>query len=138
MRRFGLGMVAAAALLGGTACSDDEGTSGVAAELVYVSGQDQTAVAGAQLPQPLVVEVLTANGQPVEGVQLRWEAAGGATVDDASTNTGPDGRSSVTLTFGGTPGAQSVVVNAPGLDIGQVVFSFVAGEPGGGGGGGEL
>ena len=134
MKRFGIGMLAAVALAAGTACSDDDGDAGVAAEILYVSGRDQTAVAGAALPQPLVVEVLTAGGAPVEGVELRWETTGGAQVNDASTNTGPDGRSSVTLTLGPIPGAQTAQVTVPGLDIGDVVFSFTANEPDGGGG----
>lgn len=136
MKRFAFGMLAAAALVGGVACSDDDGNAGVAAEILYVSGRDQSGVAGATLPQPLVVEVLTAGGEGVEGLELRWETTGGAQVDDASTNTGPDGRSSVILTLGTTPGAQSAQVTVPGLDIGDVVFSFTAEDPGDGGGGG--
>jgi hypothetical protein len=140
MRRLGFGILAAAALVGGTACSDDDGDAGVAAELAYVSGQQQTGLAGSALPAPLVVEVLTAGGDPVEGVELRWDVAGGGSVNDASTNSGADGRSSVTFTFGPVPGAQSVTVSAPGLDIGEVVFAFTAEDPDGGGdgGGGEL
>jgi hypothetical protein len=140
MKRFGFGILAAAALLAGTACSDDDGDEGVPAELVYVSGQEQTGLAGAALPQPLVVEVLNAAGDGVEGIELRWETTGGATVSDASTNTGPDGRSSITVTLGPVPGGQTVQVVAPSLEIGDVVFTFTAGDPddGGGGGGGEL
>ena len=141
MRRLALGMLATAALLGGTACSDDDGDAGVPAEIVYVSGRDQTGLAGATLPQPLVVEVLTASEEPVEGLELRWVTTGGAQVNDASTNTGADGRSSVTLTLGPIPGAQSAQVEVPGFDIGDVVFTFTADDPeggGGGGGGGEV
>lgn len=139
MRRLGLGILAAVALVGVGACDDSTDTSGVPEALVYVSGNGQTGNVGALLPAPLVVEVLTADEEPVEGIELRWVVTGGGSVNDASTNTDAQGRSSVTFTLGPVVGAQSVQVSAPGLDIGDVVFNFVAADPGDGeDGDGEL
>lgn len=138
MKRMALGVLAIAALAGASACSDDDGDSGVATQLVYVSGDAQAGNVGAPLAAPFVVEVLTASDEPVEGVELRWVVTGGGALNDATTNTDANGRSSVILTLGPTPGAQSVEVSAPGLDIGEVVFTATASDPGGGGGEGEI
>jgi hypothetical protein len=132
-------MLAAVALIGAAACDDSNDTSGVPSELVYVSGTGQTGNVGALLPAPLVVEVLTADDEPVEGIELRWVVTGGGALNDNTTNTDEQGRSSVTFTLGPVAGAQSVQVSAPGLPIGDVVFNFVATDPGDGeGGDGEL
>ncbi len=140
MKRLGLAILATAALAGGTACSDDDGDAGEASQLVYVSGDGQEGAPGTLLAQPLVVEVLNDSDDPVEGVQLHWELEGGGSLSQANTTTGADGRSSVTLTLGNAPGAHTVVVSVPGLDIDDVVFGANATDPGdgGGGGGGEL
>jgi len=72
--------LAAAALLALAACSDSTGSgkAGPPARLDIVSGDLQPqAVAGSELPQPLVVKVLDAKGKAVEGQLVSWVVTAG-------------------------------------------------------------
>jgi uncharacterized protein YhjY with autotransporter beta-barrel domain len=89
------------------------------------SGDGQTGLVNEQLPQPLVV-IATDNGVPVAGVPITWSLSGDADLDSFNTITGSDGRSSVTLEFGPTPGTVSVAASrddAPGTTASFVVTS---------------
>ena len=76
--------------------------------LTLVSGNDQSAPVGTELPDSLVVAVTDGFGNPVSGVTVTWEAPGGGTVSEASTVTGDDGQTFVTRTLG----PNAVKVNA--------------------------
>jgi hypothetical protein len=87
-----------------------------------VGGEDQSAPVGSTLPQPLVVEVADAFGNPIAGVTVAWSIEGGGSVSDAATVTGDDGRTSVTRTLGGTAGLQRTLATVDGLAGSPVAF----------------
>lgn len=94
--------------------------------LAGVSGDGQTAAVGTELPQPLVVQVTDAFGNPIEGVTVTWTAEGGGTVSAPSTVTDAEGRTSVTRTLGSTAGAQTTLASSEGLAGSPVVFTHAA------------
>src|SRR6266478_2159876 len=90
--------------------------SAPAAQIVVVSGNAQTAVVGTSLSQSLVVKVLDANSNAVPNFTVTWSAsAGGGQVSAGSTNTGPDGKASITATLGTTAGANTFTVAGAGV-----------------------
>ena len=98
-----------------TACGGDGGISPpVPQTLEVVSGQGQSAEAGAELPQALRVRVLDTEGNEVAGVTISW-TAGAGTVSSGSSITGSDGTASVTWTLGTTAGAQTATASAASL-----------------------
>ncbi|HEU4525299.1 MAG TPA: galactose oxidase-like domain-containing protein, partial [Gemmatimonadales bacterium] len=86
------------------------------------------AVAGTALPDSLVVRVIDENGDPVSGVTVKWEAQGGGSVSDATTESGADGRTGIVRTLGMTVGEQTTVAAAEGLDGSPVTFTATAAE----------
>ncbi len=91
--------------------------------LTAVSGQDQTGSVGTELPDPLVVEVTDAFGNPIPGVPISWTVEGGGAVSEAATSTGADGRTSVIRTLGPTAGTQSTTATSEGLAGSPLVFT---------------
>ncbi|HEU5304748.1 MAG TPA: Ig-like domain-containing protein, partial [Gemmatimonadales bacterium] len=92
-------------------------------QLTKVSGDGQTATAGAPLGAPLVVEVEDALGSPVAGVSVTFDPEGGGQVSPASSMTDAAGRAATILTTGLVAGIpQAVTVSIPGLAI-SVSFS---------------
>ena len=94
--------------------------------LAAVSGDGQTGAVGTELPDPLVVEVTDAFGNPIEGVTVTWTATGGGTVSAPSTVTDGEGRTSVTRTLGPTSGPQTTLASSEGLAGSPVVFNHTA------------
>jgi adhesin/invasin len=90
--------------------------------LAGVSGDGQTGPAGTQLPEPLVVEVTDAFGNPVEGVPITWTPDVGS-VSETATTTDGSGRTSVTRTLGPTAGTQTTTASSGELAGSPVVFS---------------
>src|SRR5438067_1219833 len=85
-------------------------------QLVVVSGDTQTGVAGQALAQPLVVKVLDSNGNAVANFSLAWAVGSGAgNVSAGSTTTAPDGKASIAATVGTIAGANSFTVSGAGL-----------------------
>lgn len=72
------------------------------------SGNQQTGPAGTQLPQPLVVRVLHANGTPVVGVPVTWTVSQGGGYVAASSLTDAQGEASTTWAFATFVGAHTV------------------------------
>jgi hypothetical protein len=121
--RYGVLLLAAATLR----CSDGgtvDPPGGGAIE--PVSGDGQDAIVGTTLPESLVVQVLDENGDPLSGVTVQWEAVGGGSVSDGSTESGADGRTGVRRTLGMTVGEQGTTAAAQGLDGSPVSFSATA------------
>ncbi len=88
------------------------GRARAAAQLVVVSGNGQTGPAGNQLPDPLVVRALDAQGQPMQGVTVGFTAAGGGQLSQAAVVTDGNGIASTRWTLGSSTGAQSVLASA--------------------------
>lgn len=85
------------------------------ARLAIISGNGQRGRLGQQLPQPLVVEVTSANGQPVAGVAVQWRVTRGtAQLSPAASTTNAQGRASTTVTIESV-GAIEIEASAAGL-----------------------
>ncbi len=97
-------------------------TSGPPSRVTVVSGNDQSAPAGARLPEPLVVRVLDANDNPVVGRAVSWIIGqGGGSANPVSVNTGADGSASTTWTLGPRAGINTVTAVVSG--VGSVGFT---------------
>jgi hypothetical protein len=87
-----------------------------------LSGNEQVGVTNQPLPDPLVVRVDNAQGDPARGVTVSWSVTnGGGTVSQSSVRTGNDGRAEVQWILGGSAGQQTVTALV--ADLQAVVFS---------------
>lgn len=90
-----------------------------------VSGNGQTGEVGTVLPDPLVVELRDAQGNPSAGFSVSWTVtAGGGTVSSTSTITNSQGQAQVSWTLGPAGGGNSVKASVTG--VGSVTFSATA------------
>lgn len=81
--------------------------------VALVSGGGQSAFAGDELPQPVVVRVLATDGQPLVGVPvLAAVTSGEGSISPDSAITGTSGEASFTWTLG-YPGAQAASFTSP-------------------------
>lgn len=83
----------------------------VPAALVVISGDEQSGSVGAQLPQPLVVEVRDAAGRPVPGVGIGFRfarSAAGAHLSPGSVTSSARGRASTRVVLPASAGSQVV------------------------------
>jgi hypothetical protein len=87
-----------------------------------LSGGDQRAPAGRELPQAVAVQVLSRGGRPVPGAAVAFatEYAQGQ-VDPAAATTDRDGRARVSWSLGPQAGRQHLVVTIAGIDSTVVV-----------------
>ena len=82
-----------------------------------VSGAAQRADAGAPLPQPIVIQVLSRGGRAVAGVPVRFATeAGGGTTTAQSDLTDAQGKARASWSLGTVPGRQRLSVTIPGMD----------------------
>jgi len=108
--------------------------AGSASELVRVSGDNQAAGPGTELPDPLVVRLVDRDGNGVPGRAVSWVVgAGGGHVESPNSTTDGDGESRTRWTLGS---AGTNTLNAVVSGVGVVAFSATATSVGGGGGGG--
>lgn len=106
------------------------------AELLRVSGNQQSAPPGDQLPEPLVVRLVDEHGAGVRSAPVTWVVgAGGGEVSPATVVTDSQGLASATLTLGPDQGENLVSAVVSGLEA--VNFTASA-EHGRGGGEGSL
>jgi len=98
--------------------------AGDASALLPVSGGGQTDRVGSELPSPIVVKVMDADGNPIAGKEITWTAGEGGSGDPLSMTTGADGLASTVWTLGGALGAQTLTASASGL--GSVSFGASA------------
>jgi hypothetical protein len=110
------------------------------AALSILSGNDQRADAGDLLEEPLVVQVLDSDDNPVPGTAVEFDFVGdvpGAVVDPALATTDEEGRAVAFVRLGTEDGEQLILARVAGTaspDL-SVRFSAVAlGSNGGGGG----
>ena len=108
--------------------------------IVMISGNDQSSAIGTTLPQPLLVELMNALGQPIPNAAVTFTVAKSdgqlqafpQTGRQLSLQTDVNGQASVNFQLGSRVGTgnNQVTVTSPGF-IGQVVFSgsAVAGNP---------
>ena len=100
-------------------------------QLQKLSGDGQIGIAGQLLPQPLVVEVNDAQGNPVTGATVTFTVTqGGGSVGTPSATTGADGRASTPYTPGPVAGApQSVAASVATASISAVFSATVSAGP---------
>jgi hypothetical protein len=98
--------------------------TGTPAQLIVQSGNGQSAPAGSQLPQPLVVEAVDQNNNPVAGVTITFAITGGnGTLSAQSAVTNSAGLAQVTLTLDPAPGTNTVDATTTTPPLGPVTFS---------------
>ncbi|HXE57610.1 MAG TPA: Ig-like domain-containing protein [Gemmatimonadales bacterium] len=96
---------------------------------IEAGGQDQSAVPGTALPQPLVVRVEDRYGNPVEGTQVNWAVTrGGGFVSEPRTVTDAAGLTSVRWTLG-VFGRRQTVEAALEADPGRTVTFTATARP---------
>jgi len=110
-----------------------QAVAGSANELVRVSGNNQSAAPGAELPDPLVVRLVDRDGNGVPGRPVSWVVgAGDGQVDSPNSPTDDQGEAQVHWTLGS---AGTNTLNAVVFGVGVVPFYAMATSGGGGGGG---
>ena len=89
---------------------------GPAASLSMVSGNNQSAMAGATLANPLIVRVSDQYGNAVPGASVSFAVtAGGGTVGSSPVATGANGQAQTAWTLGSAAGGQTVQASCGGL-----------------------
>jgi hypothetical protein len=88
-------------------------TPGVAAKIIVVSGDNQSATNATLLPQSIVLEVADANGNPVPGVPLNL--AGPGRFNPAAPTTDQTGRASISYVLPSTLGAAHLTATSGSL-----------------------
>ena len=91
-----------------------------------VDGDGQSGPVGSTLPQPLLVQVTDAFGNPIPDVEVAWTADGGGSVSASTSTTGGDGRTSVERTLGPAAGIQRTLASVDGLAGSPVTFVHTA------------
>ena len=95
-------------------------------ELEVLSGDNQSGPAGSTLPQPLMVQVTDAFGNPIAGVPINWSAEGGGSVSQPSSITDGEGKAGVQRTLGPTAGPQATLAISEGLAGSPLTFAHTA------------
>ena len=94
--------------------------------LAIASGDNQSAAAGASLPNPLTVKVTDANNNPVANVSVTWTANNGGSVSGATSATNAQGLAQITRTLGPTLGAYTTTAAVDGLSGSPLTFTSTA------------
>ncbi len=114
----------------GEAAFNATAAAGTASQIRVVSGDGQTAQAGARLPAALVVQVLDGAGNPVNGAVVSWAVeSGGGALSPASGPAGADGQASTSWTLGPGTGTQRVRASTPGAGSVRFEATSTAGAP---------
>lgn len=136
--------VAAAALVVAGACGDKDFNNVVVpiATTVTVTAatNNQSAVAGQALPQPVDVQVTDGAGTPIQGVVVTWTVlSGGGTVSTATSATDANGDATVVWTLGSVAGTQtlgasiatgaSTTITATAIPSGAAAMTITSGNP---------
>jgi len=78
------------------------------------------------LPDPMVVIVVDRFGNPVGGVEVKWDVESGrGEVSEDESLTGPDGTAAVFWTLGDKAGVQQVAAKVSGVTGSPVIFTAV-------------
>ena len=93
------------------------------AELLQVSGDNQSGKPGTRLGNPFVVEVQDKDSKPIEGIQVTFRVTtGGGRLSATTVTTGANGRAQTFLTLGTTRTVNKVRASVSGIDT-PVTFS---------------
>ncbi|RMH14457.1 MAG: hypothetical protein D6701_11275, partial [Gemmatimonadetes bacterium] len=119
------------------ACGGGDGGGGIGPapddlEVVLVSGDQQFALAGQVLPDPLQVAVRhRSDGQPAEGVRVRFDLieGAGAAVEPASVLSDAAGLAEARLTLGQALGTYRVLARVDGAETGLELEAFAVLPP---------
>jgi hypothetical protein len=111
--------LATAAALALASCGGSDLTlpsDSVAAKIVIVSGDPQTATVGGTLPEKLIVRVTDTKDRPVQDQQVTFTpgSANSGTAVPPTATTDADGRAGINWVLGGVAGAQSMVAKPTG------------------------
>lgn len=121
--------IALASMIGGAAACGGDGTGpgATAASVTGVAGDNQTGPTGTPLAFPLSFTALNSNGQPAQGVRVKWAVAptGGATFSPAADTTDASGIISTTVTTTGIVGTLTLTATVPGVSGGVVYHATV-------------
>jgi hypothetical protein len=115
----GMLLVATVTLMATSACTRqpsgtaEEKPKAFGAALVSVNGEKQIGGEGAQLDQPLVVQVNDAQGASVAGALVRFAGSGGVMVTPDHGITGSDGQFSANVSLGEASGHYQILVSTP-------------------------
>jgi hypothetical protein len=120
----------AAGLAGSPVTFTQTATSGSAAQVSVVSGNDQIGAIGTTLPDSLIVAVLDGQGNPVPGTAVAWVVgAGGGTLSPTNSTTDASGRAGAAWTLGPQPGQNTANAVVSGIGIAGFRASATAGAP---------
>jgi len=98
------------------ACDDDVTDPSTPTTVTIVSGDQQTATAGAALAAPFVVNIDDQNGNPMSGVTVTWAiTSGGGSLSATSSVSDSNGEAQVTYTAGPDAGTGTVTATVSGL-----------------------
>ncbi len=87
------------------------------ASMAVAGGGAQRALAGATLPQPVAVRVLSRRGRPVEGTLVRFRTADNlGALNPAAVYTDAEGRARATWTLSDRPGRQTALASVDRVD----------------------
>ncbi|HYF39998.1 MAG TPA: Ig-like domain-containing protein, partial [Gemmatimonadales bacterium] len=101
---------------------------GNAARVIIIDGNGQQAAPGATLPEPLVVQVLDAENNPIVDRPVTWViGTGEGVVNPGTSNTDAQGQATTRWTLGPEPGRNTVSAVVSGLNV--VVFTATAVSP---------
>ncbi len=83
--------------------------------ILKISGDEQEVEAGQTLASPLIVEIQDENGQPMQGVTVKFSIeAGTGKLNPTTTKTDADGKAHTTFTLG-TPGTSIIRATVTGI-----------------------
>lgn len=100
------------------------GGAGVPARMDYLQGDGQAAEAGATLPGRFGVQVVDANGEPVDGVDVRFQVVSGSGLTTpALARTDSLGRATASWQLGPSAGFHRLAATSPDL---ETVVTFTA------------
>lgn len=103
--------------------------SGAGANIVLVSGDNQTAAVRSALPESLVVRVSDVLDNPVPGVEVTWDVGGGGSISPVSVTTDANGLAAAQRVLGNASGTQTASASSTGLTTLTFTHTAVAANP---------
>jgi Big-like domain-containing protein len=120
----------AAGLAGSPVTFTHSATSGSAAQVSVVSGNNQIGAIGTTLPDSLIVAVADGQGNPVPGTAVAWVVgAGGGTLSPSNGTTDASGRAGAAWTLGPQPAQNTANAVVSGIGIAGFTATATAGAP---------